>query len=228
MRAAELGRHGAIAGLCALAMSQGDSARRYYLASTAHYAGFYSRASYGAELGFVARVEELSKRTGRATVSATDLVSGETVMELSVGYIVLSEPMFERLYRGHRQPTEARARLASLNTARISPGLRSLAAVPTAPCAGHFDNYPALPLAIVLSELVEISSELIGIPCWVREARVEARDLCWAGQPARFESLLEGPSTLGVESGYQCRALSDATVCAEMRLILSPPPKLGS
>jgi len=228
MRAAELGRHGAIAGLCALAMTQADSARRYYLASTAIYKGSYSRASYGSALGFVARVEELNKRTGRATVSATDLVSGETVMDLSVGYLVLSEAMFERLYRGQRQPTEASARLAPLQTARVSPGVRSLAAIPSAPCAGHFDNYPALPLAIVLSELVEISSELVGMPHWVREARVEARDLCWAGQPVRFESLLEVPSKLGVESSYHCRSLSGATVCAEMRLILAPPADAGA
>jgi len=225
MRAAELGRHGAIAGLCALAMSQTDSARRYYLASAAHYTGCFSRAKHGSLLGFTSRVESLTKRSGRSTVTATTLDSAETVMKLTVDYLVLSEAMFERLYRDHRQPTEVADRLRLADAERTSVGVRTISSIPAWLCAGHFDSFPALPLAVVVRELAEMSGELLGRPHWVRDAQVSARDLCWAGQSVRFESAREaGPTDDETSSAYSCRAIGGSSPFAEMKLILSLPP----
>jgi len=225
MRAAELGRHGAIAGLCALAMSQTDSTRRYYLANAAHYAASFSRAKHGTLLGLSARVEALTKRSGRSSIIATTLDSAETVMKLTVDYLVLPEATFERLYRDHRQPTETLDRLVLPEAKRVSAGVRAISSVPSHLCAGHFENFPALPLAVVVRELSEMSGELLGKPHWVRDARVEATDLCWAGQPVRFESALESQAASDdTSSTYRCRAVGRSSSVAEMTLILSMPP----
>jgi hypothetical protein len=141
-----------------------------------------------------------------------------------VDYIVLPEATFERLYRGHRQPTEATERLSLPECVRTSPGARVIPAVPLSLCAGHFDGFPALPLAIVLRELVDMSGELVAKPHWVDEAFIEARDLCWAGQAARFEASLEPQPLLdNGRSRYECRALSGARSLADLDLLLSPP-----
>jgi hypothetical protein len=224
MQAAERGRHGAIAGLCALAMSQPDSARRYYLAQKAHYRAYFSRANYGASIRFSARVDALAKRSGRATINATVLGSSEKVMDLSVEYLVLTEPMFERLFRDHRQAIPSGSQLALPHALRTAPGVRTVPALPASLCRGHFENYPALPLAIVLRELVDMSGEVFAAPYWVHEALVSADDLCWAGQTARFEVASETqPSTADNHSKFLGRALRGPQMSAELKLTLASP-----
>lgn len=223
MHAAERGRHGAIAGLCALAMSQPDSARRYYLAQKASYRAYFSRASYGASIRFSARVEELSKRSGRATVSATVLGSAEKVMDLSVEYLILTEPTFERLFREHRQATHSGPELLLPHTIRSAPGQRTIPSLPASLCFGHFDNYPALPLAVVLRELGDISGELFAAPYWVSEAKITAADLCWAGQNVRFEVTADAQPVAPLGHSYLGRAVHGKQVLADLQLTLHAP-----
>jgi hypothetical protein len=222
MNAAERGRHGAIAGLCALAMSQPDSARRYYLAQKAHYRGYFSHASYGASIRFSARVEELSKRSGRATVSATVLGSAERLMDLSVEYLVLPEPTFERLFREHRQATPSGQQLALPHAVCSAPGVRTISSLPASLCLGHFDGFPALPLAILIWELTQMAGEMFASPYWIPEAQLSADSLCWAGRPVRFEVAPTSP--LPQQGSYSTRAVSAQEVVAEMQLALAAPP----
>jgi hypothetical protein len=221
MSAAERGRHGAIAGLCALAMSQPDSARRYYLAQKASYRGYFSRASYGASIRFSAHVEELSKRFGRATIGATVLDSAEKLMDLSVDYLVLPEPTFERLFREHRQATPSGQQLALPHALRSAPGVRTIPSLPASLCLGHFDHFPALPLAILIWELTQMAGEMFASPYWIPEARLSADSLCWAGRPVRFEV---APSSSSLHEGrYATRAVNAQEVVAEMQLALAAP-----
>jgi hypothetical protein len=222
MSAAERGRHGAIAGLCALAMSQTDSARRYYLAQKAHYRGYFSSASAGASIRFSARVEELSKRFGRATISATVLGSAEKLMDLSVEYLVLPEPTFERLFRENRQATPPGQRLALPQALPSAPGVRTIPSLSPSLCLGHFDHFPALPLAILIWELTQMAGEMFASPYWIPEAQLSADSLCWAGRPVRFE--VAPTSSLLHQGSYATRAVSAQEVVAEMQLALAAPP----
>jgi len=106
MRAAELGRHGAVAGLCAVALSGlNDASRRsYYLAKRAEYRGKGSRALYGAPIRFSARVADRGKREARELVEArVGDARGDKVMDLDVAYAVIGDKTFERLFAAHRR-----------------------------------------------------------------------------------------------------------------------------
>jgi len=223
MRAAELFRHGANAGLCALAMSQADSARRHYLVSEARYYGCYNRVKHGSAVLFVARPESLGTRTARSTIRASDLASGAPLMDLSVNYLVLTESTFERLYRDQFQPTEQGQPLSLPAAKRIALGIRELSQVSPSLCSGHFHGFPVLPVSSALWELCDASSELLGKPNWVREASVQVRDLCWVGKPARFESTHSAESAADddLNSRFDCRALSGERPFADVRLALS-------
>jgi hypothetical protein len=57
--------------------------------------------------------------------------------------------------------------------------------VPEAACAGHFDGYPALPVAVLMGQLSYLAGQLV-LPAEqtyrVLEGQIEAEDLCWAGE----------------------------------------------
>jgi hypothetical protein len=194
MRAAELGRHGAIAGLCAAALSQGERAtRNYYLAQRADYRGYPSRAAYGAPVRFNARVIDLGKRQVRALVQAVLLdAPTEPLMEVEVAYAILAETTFERVFRHRRQPTQPSTRFRPLSAREVATdglsAVSSFKAVPLEVCAGHFDNYPALPVAVALGEMCRVAGALFGRRHFIPEATIEAEDLCWAGERVEFSA----------------------------------------
>ncbi len=173
MAAAEVGRHAAIAGLCAAALTQRDDTRRYYLAQRADYSGFTPRPGRGA-VRFESVVKHLDKRAAVARVCA--YAGGGTLAEVVVHYSVLSASAFERLFRDRLRPAlpaadtrryhgELTGRLESTpETLRetSSETLRlHVEAIPEAVCAGHFDGYPAMPVAVLMSQLSRLAGTLM-------------------------------------------------------------------
>jgi len=222
MSSTELSRHSAIAGLCCAAMAQTDGNRRFYLAQRAEYASFPLGASYGSRVEFVARLRGANKRSARASIAAS--VGGEPLAQLEVEYTILTEYAFGRLFRARKRPTtpqaEMDARLPGVRTVEGDRARHDVAEVPQAACAGHFENYPALPVALLVGQLGETAASLVPSGR-LRSMRVSvnATDLCWAGEPVQFEAQ-RAPSPHAVVDD-KADELFDCQVVAEGRRVCS-------
>ena len=226
MPAAELGRHAAIVGLSAAAMRQEDDKRRYYLARKAICRYTPNDAPYGTPVRFVGRTLDLDKRTSRAAVSAT--AGDATLASFEVDYTILTESAFERLFRVNAKPTpNAASPYGTLLTNAFSGTSDSVeqivAGVPVTACAGHFDGYPALPVAVLMGQLSYLAGRLHGGRYRVVRGEVEASDLAWAGERTVFRAARDGagghPDT-GAASRYRCQATAEGRPVGAMTLWL--------
>ena len=205
MRPGDVSRHGAIAGSCVLALRQSDNKRRYYLATQATYQGFPVEAPYGAPVRFEARVNHLDKRRAQAVVHA--FVAGEPLAVLDVNYTVLAPTLFERLHATRRRATR---RLDTLHPVGDYPvrwtgnrGVRTIPRLPLSACGGHFDDYPAAPVALLMDQLAQVAESFVGKPCYIARGEVTAAQLCWAGEEAVFSmvNLQAGPDEAQFSGG---------------------------
>lgn len=182
MRPGDLSRHGAIAGLCALAVQQNDDQRRYYLATEATFTGYPSGAPYGSSLRFEAEVTEFGKRGAKASITA--YAYQERVATLGVSYTILNALLFERLHAHRRQPTPPVALEPVVVEGVVWQGNTGIYRVPELPvrmCAGHFDDFPAAPVALLMDQLAQIAERFVDHPSYIAFGEVSATRLCWAG-----------------------------------------------
>lgn len=226
MPAAELGRHAAIVGLLTAAARQGDDRRRYYLARRAECRYVPNDAPYGAPVRFNGRVLDLDKRGARAAITAT--ANGAPLASFEVDYAVLTDSAFERLFRTRGKPTpSAPSPYGSLLTASwhgtMDMAEQVVESLPVGACVGHFDGYPALPVAVLMGQLSYLAGCLHGVPYRVVRGEVEASDLVWAGERAVFRVARDGDGatqeTLGSRR-YRCEAWAGDRSVAAMSLWL--------
>ncbi|MFD1732973.1 hypothetical protein ACFSC4_20585 [Deinococcus malanensis] len=186
MQAAEISRHAAICGLCAAALALGSNDRQYYLAQDAIYTGFANAAPYGSVISFMASVVEQGKRQVAAEITVS--AGRKPMAHLRVTYTILSEAAFKRLFRSKYSP--AFAGLARERMPDPPPGkfcrkgetcTLTLEVVPEEACAGHFDHYPAMPVAVLMGQLGLVAERMHGAPYRVASANMTASDFCWAG-----------------------------------------------
>lgn len=225
IQGAELSRHAAIAGLCVAALAQPDDQRRYYLAQHARYEGRPSAAPYGAEVVLQADLLHLDKRAATAYIEAR--AGGQPLAAVEVHYTVLTDSAFSRLFRTRARPAfraggPARMPALPAGEVRAHDGrwTRHIAQVPEAACAGHFDGYPAMPVAILMGQLANLAGQALGAgrAYHIAGAQVDAHDFCWAGEAATFEVAPErrdGPRTL-----FGCQALAAGRTVGQMQLTL--------
>lgn len=223
MQAAEISRHGAIAGLCAAAQAQGDQQRRYYLAQEATYVGVPNEVDYGTPVTLRAQVLDLNKR--QAQVQIRVVAAGQDVAALEVLYTILTDSAFSRLFRSRHQPgfgDELQTELATLPRSGLSrqgEGLvQQIDRVPEHACAGHFDGYPAMPVAILMGQLAQLAGQTLESGFYVARAQVQARDFCWAGESARF--VVQPVMQTGGQVVFECEAQSNDRTVGQMRLFL--------
>lgn len=188
MTAAEIGRHGAIAGLSSIAMASDDPRRYYYLATTARCRFFCSPVAFGTPLEFSASPVAVGAREAAASVLVT--VGMHRVGALEIRYSKLREEIFARIFAKQHRP----ARRTGIGYRELPPfrltgqGEAILESVPEEACAGHFDNYPALPVAVRMGELIRLAGTVIGGEFWVTRADVEAQSLVWAKESAQLRA----------------------------------------
>ncbi|MGI8747494.1 MAG: hypothetical protein ACR2J4_03950 [Deinococcus sp.] len=228
MPGAEISRHAAIAGLCAVALAQPDDQRRYYLAQEARYTGVLGNAPAGSAVRFSARLLELDKRRAQAAITAQ--VGGETIATVEVLYTVLNDSAFSRLFRNRQQPGFTGQELTAL--APLPAGssrkegsrlIREVGSIPAETCAGHFDGYPAMPVAILMGQLAELAGQAFAEPFHISAASVQASDFCWAGEAARFEVTPLELTPRGTV--FDCAAYAGERPVGQMRLVLDRLPR---
>lgn len=222
MTAAELGRHAAIAGVAHAALSQSDDRRRYYLARRAECRYASNPAPYGAPVRLASRVLSLNKRDARVAVSVT--AEGAALAQFEVDYAILTEPTFDRLFRTKAQETQSNANpYRSLLREEYARGPdwveQEIAAVPPHACAGHFEGYPALPVAILMGQLAYLAGQLVDEaprPFRIVHGLVEADDLAWAGESVRFRVVRTHRE--GAELSFSCEASAGGRPVGSMHL----------
>ncbi len=219
MRPGDLSRHGAIAGLCALAIQQKDDQRRYYLATEATFTGYLSQVPYGSLLRFEAEVLELGKRNARALV--TSYARQERIATLEVEYSILNTLLFERLNAHRRQPTPQVA-LEPMTVKDIewrgNTGVYRIPALPASMCAGHFDDFPAAPVALLMDQLAQIAEQFVNRPSYIASGHVSATQLCWAGDEVILSMTKVGGDVR--ETQLEGLIASDDAPIGGMRLLL--------
>lgn len=234
MPAAELGRHAAIVGLSIAAFQQDDENRRYYLARRAACRYTRNAAPYGTPVRFTGHLLDLDKRKARAAIEAT--ADGAPLASFEVDYTVLTASAFERLFRirGRLTPHSRNPYGSLLTTAwhgTTDVAEQVVDELPIGACVGHFDGYPALPVAALMGQLSYLAGRLHDYPYRVVRGEVEASDLIWAGERAHFRVARDGisddPGTCGSHR-YRCEAwASDRSVAAMTLWLRSVDEEVG-
>ena len=228
IQGAELSRHAAIAGLCVAALAQPDDQRRYYLAQRASYRGFENSAPYGSRVTLQATLLELTRREATARIQA--FAGGQALAEVEVQYTILTDNAFARLFRSRERPdfvTQPLDHMPPLPQGQLfqdaDTWTRHIAEVPAAACAGHFERYPAMPVAILMGQLSQLAGLSLGEgqPFWIPQASVEAHDFCWAGESVTFSA--RATTREADLNHFACQAVASERTVGQMHLTLQRP-----
>ena len=152
--AAEAGRHLAILGSCAAA-AIADDTKLYYLATRV----VLQRTEFWPGTGdplFAATT--ITERSRRGLTAHATLYSGEPIYWMDCFYSVLPAKIFERLFEQYRVPypedipgTPYRFPVALDSITSLPDGLSATCGpLPAGACAGHFPEFPAWPVALVM------------------------------------------------------------------------------
>lgn len=159
MSSAEASRHLAILGSCALAINQEN--RQYYLAVKArkrvnenYSINKNSKKTFGKlfVLGLPIFIDD--KEAGAATILCD--FDGNIIFDFVVGYQLFSEKLFGRVFKNHAKTTKE----INYNPYHTIPKFKNIkiehnamtAILPVMQkeqCAGHFDNFPILPVGVL-------------------------------------------------------------------------------
>jgi hypothetical protein len=228
MPAAEVGRHAAISGLLHAALEQRDGTRRYYLAREATCVYEPNAAPYGAPVAFRTEVLDLDRRS--AHVRAEAHTAHGPLAQIELRYAVLTVAAFERLFRNRAQTTiAAPSPYGALLSESFEHGgdvvSQAIPQIPVLACLGHFDGFPAMPVAVLMGQLAFLAGRLFdddrGAPAPFRVTRGEitADDLAWAGEAVRFVAARDGADADGRR--YRCHAEVGERTVAAMTLWLT-------
>jgi hypothetical protein len=234
IEAAQVARHLAILGSCAAALAREDDARHHYLATKAHYSRLSNAPAVATgPLQAEAIASWVDRRTARALIKLTT-ASGQGLHLLDVDYTVLTPKMFSRFNPpietdlGGAPPSILGPEAdGELQPVEIPDGLRLDCGIITPDdCAGHFPDYPAAPVAIVMGRLCRAAglamNRHLNTPDGryrIEEGRVVASKLARAGQRLVLEARYAKP----VRGGHQLTgvALADGDTVGEVVVTLS-------
>ena len=200
--AAEIGRHLAILGSCAAALTHDN--RIYYLATQAKYKLLHPTTGDQSSRMLCARARVLER--GRNTLRAEGeiLTNNIPFAHLDVRYQVLSQELFERLFQCSDYSeklsvtTSPYTQPLSLEYDVVNNGVLTAHSNGLLPiqCAGHFPKYPAWPVALMAYGIGQVSSHLIDailqkpVKYIVKEVDIAAFRLISAITPLTFTARL--------------------------------------
>lgn len=203
--AAEASRHLAILGVCSCAIANPVKQRHYYLA----YKGIYQRfdgdtsksSSSTGKLTGKAKCISVDRRKAEAETELID-DNGNVIVRLKVFYHVVLDTTFERLYKDHyiaqpdfKIPNPFAQKHDFVSEQLFSDKITcSMGPVPEYYCAGHFPNFPALPVAILVYNLFDMANKLTAhmlstpeLKSTIRKYEIIADNLAFAGDDVNLE-----------------------------------------
>lgn len=214
---AEAGRHLAILGSCVLAANNPVEARHFYLATAASLqrsadVAYIDPAQYNCPARLICRAEllHLDKKSGSVATSIYT-PDGLTIYELEVEYKVMTSELFGKLFKAVYQPNTDWAPNPYAAPFPLKDVLytdrefsASLGVIRKEQCVGHFDYYPALPVAVLSSALMDLAGTHLRHICGdenlkyaAQHATLKADRLAFAGEEVFVKSWLidEGMGT---------------------------------
>lgn len=233
--AAEVGRHLAVLGACALARSNPVKKKHYYIALSAVLCNENQEASVSSlKFTGIAKTLDIDKRNG--TVSARLMTQDKTLLyTLTTSYYIMSEPLFQKLFNAKKQECGCSVldnpykNEFPLSDIRYSDHTIHARFGPFRPedCSGHFISYPCIPVAILMHGLSRSAGKLLGkivgdesLRYNVVSADVTAETFAFAGEDVHMAS-----QYLGRENNdylFSCKAeRQDGTQYGSMMLKLS-------
>ncbi|MEU6643474.1 hypothetical protein ABZ863_13090 [Saccharomonospora sp. NPDC046836] len=232
---AEKGRHLAILGLCAAASVAPNDQRRYYLARTASIRCTYPRTVLPSErLTAHAKGAFVSPREAAATTTLA-AEDGAQIAKADFTYTVVGEPVFARAFAyAHRLDVVPTSRgfnpysreLPLTDIGGTAQDIRASLTPTVADCAGHFEAYPTLPVAVLGGCMVNLASHVVdtmtGEPNtrWVpHRVDVDAQRLVAAGKTVylsgRSVAVRDGVHEVEVQASSDGAQVAHLTVWAE-------------
>ncbi len=209
---AEAGRHLAILGSYVLAMRNPLNVKHYYLANKAILlnAGNHSNATTPLDskrpTRLIVKAKVISLDLGTKAGSASTEVStstGEVIFTLDVYYQILKADLFQKLFKKNYNPLHIHngfnpyTQVAPFNNLVYTNDAvtADFGIVTPEQCVGHFDYYPALPIAILCSVLVKLGIihfkkvlETEDIKYSIKQVSVSAVRLAFAGERVLLHS----------------------------------------
>ena len=228
---AEAGRHLAILGSCAAALSQVEGERVYYLASRAQWDLRCSPTRLGQTPLMTARAKIVERARKRVVASTELLIEGELCAELSVHYQVLAEKTFEKLFSKHQVPTTSTsvsspyAQAFPLSVLTLSEQEITAESVgfSAARCEGHFPDYPMWPVAVVMYCLSQVISRLLNhkmgrvVPFRHLHVTLAADELVPADKKLLLTACFSSMAADGKRCDVVCNAAYDNRVIASIQ-----------
>ncbi len=201
MSYSEAGRHLAILGSLALANSNPLKEKHYYLANKAYVERVYQEAYDEVDhIGYMKTVS-FNRKNAIAEGHLTT-TTGEIIYKIKVEYSVLTASLFERMFKKHKQETN---KPVGFNPYKDSIPLydivkskeqcsASMGLIKKEVCVGHFDDYPALPVARIAQILTAMASiqnniiEEILKPIKIKRVILYANSFLFAGETMNLKS----------------------------------------
>jgi len=195
----EGGRHLAVLGSCACALSNPNKIKHYYLAASANATRKdfnFNRKEIPYFIG-TARCLKVDNRTAQAS-TVLKYPDGDVFSEVVINYHVLDYRLFERIH--HEKIIAEAGAGAKHNPYVIEPPVNFtqisdkqlfgvIENIKVQDCAGHFSRIAAIPISILFRVLVKLSIILMqqrvgnknAVFC-VRECTTEAKNLAFPGE----------------------------------------------
>ncbi len=238
--ASEVGRHLALLGAIAISRKNHRSGRHYYLATAASLKGSTStdpvedRLNEG--LTGIAYNADINSKAATAQCSLVSRQDhAQRLFELETEYQIISERAFSRMFKeqyddsspmpsGYSPYSELDA--LTIETLDFEHCSSASMFVNASECAGHFPNYPCLPVAILMGRLSRVAAKLYAHRTGsqnkyrVVNAEISAQKLAFAGQQLRFTARYESTHDLGQK--FYCQVCDDlGEVFGDMQLTLT-------
>lgn len=207
---AEIGRHMAILGSCVLARNTKQDGSFYYLAKSAKIVRENKDKHF--EPWSTCQLVATLKDKQSVDVTTTCADTGLVMARLTCSYQRLSPRLFDRLFAAHRMETpETQENPYAKEVAWLdlklegSSGRARIEKVCPPMCVGHFKDYPALPVAILMDRINRLACEHLhhasGEVGIVSEGQIDAESLAFAGEELEFS--VQQTKTLEKEVYYE-------------------------
>lgn len=206
--AAEVGRHLAILGSVVLAKENPKNERHHYLATDATITRCSSKTSVNYTLTCRAKMVFMNRKKGVVEGEIFDH-DGTVLYKIEVTYMILGKMIFERMFAQHQMETlftpdfnpyktDAQFVAQKLD---VKSCYASIGTVTKEDCPGHFNNFPALPVARLGTSIGKIGGlHFMHLnpsdkkKYLISNVELHARQLIFVGEEIKFRTEIVDPN----------------------------------
>lgn len=222
--AAEVGRHMAILGSVVLAKENPKKERHHYLATDALIKRCSSKSSTNHPLTCRAKMVSINRKKGVVEGEIFDH-DGTVLYKIEVCYMILGHMIFERMFADHRVDTDFDPDYNPYTSDTQFTDLKldvksckaSIGIITKEDCPGHFNSYPALPVARMGTSMGKIG----GIhfmhlnpsekkKYFISSAELHAKQLVFTGEEIKFRTEIVDPNP---EKGMTIKTIAYSDSC---------------